>query len=120
VLVAYRHAGRLVHSLSPIDCDIAVIKPWVEDSESTTMVLFSAIPVGLKDFHGGFIVRQPEKKRKDEEFQDGYIMEDPCSSQVKKPVAPEDTLVAMTHKLTKARTLYYWDVWHECRSVVVK
>jgi hypothetical protein len=81
VLVGYRHEGRIVHRVSPIDSDIAVIKSWVEVSDSAIKVLERAIPVSLDEFHGGFVVKKP--------------VDNPQQ---------EIPLVSMTYSLAKART----------------
>ena len=62
VLVAYRHHGRIVHRLSPVDNDILVINSWISPIESSqgeesTDTLQLAFRAGLKEFYGGNIIR---------------------------------------------------------------
>lgn len=60
VLVGYRHEGRIVHRVSPIDSDIVVITSWVEKDSSPVQPLKNVIFVSLKEFHGGFVAKKPE------------------------------------------------------------
>jgi len=62
VLVAYRHHGRIVHRLSPVDNDILVLNSWISPIESSqgeesTDTLQLALSVGLKEFYGGNVIR---------------------------------------------------------------
>ncbi|KAH0537557.1 hypothetical protein FGG08_005656 [Glutinoglossum americanum] len=61
VLVAYRNHGRIVHRISPVDGDIAVLRSWVEPvhvQECVPFVLESAIPVALEEFYGDQVVAE--------------------------------------------------------------
>lgn len=62
MLVAYRHHGRIVHRLSPVDTDLMVLKSWMAPTEppKETAELERAIAINLKDFHGGTVFRLGE------------------------------------------------------------
>lgn len=96
VLVAYRDHGRIVHRISPVDGDIAVLVSWVKPVENHILEdPKRAIHVGLDEFHGGRMVWQGDLTHV--QIARGLDHPDSVESQ---PL----TLVVKTSGLAKART----------------
>ncbi|MCJ1287592.1 hypothetical protein MMC26_006944 [Xylographa opegraphella] len=93
VLVAYRDRGRIVHRVSPIDGDLAVLTSWVEPVRPVKEVkpadkLFAAvIRARLEEYHGGVQIRH----------------RDLTEAEIASPSEPEIGIVILTNSLPKAR-----------------
>ena len=89
VLVAYRYNGRIVHHISPVDGDLAVLISWVKTVESEEpLKLIPAIPVRLEELYGGRVVCDTDTSTY------GSPNEFP---------EPLPEIVVLTHALPKAR-----------------
>ncbi|MCJ1438256.1 hypothetical protein MMC27_007644 [Xylographa pallens] len=97
VLVAYRDRGRIVHRVSPIDGDLAVLTSWVkpvrlvQEGEPRDQPFATAIRARLEEYHGGVQIRDRDLTAA--EF--GAHAEGSSEAELR--------IVVLTNSLTKAR-----------------
>ncbi|MCJ1414751.1 hypothetical protein MMC32_001079 [Xylographa parallela] len=97
VLVAYRDRGRIVHRVSPVDGDLAVLTSWIEpvrlvqEGEARDQPFATAIRARLEEYHGGVQIRQRDLTTA--EFR----------ARAECPSTPELGIVILTNSLPKAR-----------------
>ncbi|MCJ1472632.1 hypothetical protein MMC13_001281 [Lambiella insularis] len=101
VLIAYRDGGRMVHRISPVDGDIAVLTSWVppvrQGHQGTVRAqqFTGATIAKLTEYHGGVQVRQPDLNSS--ALEAGQFG-------AERPEASELGIVVLTKSLPKART----------------
>ncbi|MCJ1319264.1 hypothetical protein MMC15_004600 [Xylographa vitiligo] len=97
VLVAYRDRGRIVHRVSPVDGDLAVLVSWiapvplVQECKPRDQQFATIIRARLEEYHGGFQIR----------CRDLTMAEFKALSEC--PSEPNIGLVVLTNSLPKAR-----------------
>ncbi|MCJ1351309.1 MAG: hypothetical protein MMC33_001293 [Icmadophila ericetorum] len=87
VLIAYRYHGRIIHRISPVDGDLAVLLSWIAMAEEEEpLKLIPAIPVQLEELYGGHVVYSADNYGPNDEVPESW---------------PD--IVILTHGLPKAR-----------------